>query len=160
MVNIIQADLSNPGHVNALVSLLDCYARDPMGGGEGLSDYARDNLARALNERQGCNVMIAYQEKKAVGLLISFEGFSTFACRPLLNIHDLMVVPECRGEGISTLLLKEAERIALDRGCCKMTLEVLEGNKAALTSYSRFGFINYQLDPKHGKAVFLEKKLQ
>jgi len=160
MVKIIQADLLDSEHADALVDLLDCYARDPMGGGNGLTAFARDNIARALKEIQGCNVLLAYKDENAVGLLIGFEGFSTFACKPLLNIHDLMVIPECRGEGISTMLLKEAERIALERGCCKMTLEVLEGNKAALTSYSRFGFVNYRLDPKHGKAVFLEKQLK
>lgn len=159
-MNIIQADLLIPEHANALVDLLDCYARDPMGRGAGLTAYVRENIADALRERQGCFVILAYKKEKPVGLLISFEGFSTFACKPLLNIHDIVVVPESRGEGISTRLLKEAERIALERGCCKITLEVLEGNTSALISYSKFGFVNYQLDPKHGRAVFLEKKLQ
>ena len=159
MFEILQADLSNASHVNALTGLLDCYARDPMGGGMGLSPYTRTNIAGALKDRQGCSVILAYQGEKPVGLLIGFEGFSTFACRPLLNIHDIVVIPECRGRGISSRLLRAAERIALERGYCKMTLEVLEGNQAALNSYTRFGFVNYQLDPELGKAVFLEKKL-
>ena len=159
MVKIIQADLSNPENADALVVLLDCYARDPMGRGSGLTAFVRNNIAGALREIPGCFVILAYKNEKPVGLLIGFEGFSTFACKPLLNIHDIVVIPDCRGEGISTMLLKEAERIALERGCCKMTLEVLEGNQAALISYSRFGFVNYQLDPQYGKAVFLEKTL-
>lgn len=159
MVEILRADLSNSSHAAALTSLLDCYARDPMGGGKGLSSYARSNIAAALRERSGCSVVLAYQVEKPVGLLIGFEGFSTFSCRPLLNIHDIVVVPEYRGQGISTLLLREAEQLALQQGYCKMTLEVLEGNQAALNSYSRFGFVNYQLDPELGRAMFLEKKL-
>lgn len=159
MVTIIQADLLNPEHTDALVDLLDCYALDPMGRGAGLSEHVRENIANALRERKGCHVILAYKDDNPAGLLIGFEGFSTFACKPLLNVHDIVVLPECRGEGISTMLLKKAEQIAMERGCCKMTLEVLEGNKTALISYSRFGFVNYQLDPKYGKAVFLEKKL-
>lgn len=159
MTEIVIADLTDTRHADALVDLLDCYARDPLGGGTGLSHYARDNITRVLHEREGCNVILAYVGQEPAGLLICFEGLSTFSCKPLLNIHDLVVIPEYRGRGISSLLLREAERIALSNDCCKMTLEVLEGNKAAMVSYSRFGFVNYQLDPQFGKAVFLEKKL-
>ena len=118
MLKICEADLADPVHADALVRLLDCYARDPMGAGAGLSDYARENIARVLARRQGCSVILAYLDTQAVGLLISFEGFSTFACRPLLNIHDIVVVPECRGQGISTMMLAEAERIARERWRC------------------------------------------
>ena len=37
MFEILQADFHNPGHAEALLTLLDHYARDPMGGGEPLS---------------------------------------------------------------------------------------------------------------------------
>lgn len=159
MFNILKADLFNSSHVDALIDLLDSYARDPMGGGTSLSPFTRDNIGASLRERQGCSVILAYEESRPIGLLIAFEGFSTFACKPLLNIHDIVVIPGFRGRGISSLLLQEAEQIARERGCCKLTLEVLEGNQVALNAYSRFGFINYQLDPEFGRAMFLEKKL-
>ena len=57
------------------------------------------------------------------------------------------------------MLLKEAEIIAKEIGSCKMTLEVLEGNKAAQSAYSKYGFRGYELDPKMGKALFWEKVL-
>lgn len=44
--------------------------------------------------------------------------------------------------------------------CCKLTLEVLEGNKLAQQVYRRFGFQGYELDPKMGRALFYEKKLR
>ena len=159
MLELHHADLSKPSHVNALISMLDCYARDPMAGGQGLSTFARDNIATVLRDRHGCCVILAYRGGSPVGLLIGFEGFSTFACKPLLNIHDVVVIPECRGQGIASRLLQEAEQIALQRGYCKLTLEVLEGNRTAINAYTRFGFVNYQLDPELGRAVFLEKKL-
>jgi len=159
MLELHHADLSNTSHADACTFLLDCYARDPMGGGQGLSAFSRNNIAAALKDRHGCCVIIAYQGEKPVGLLIGFEGFSTFACKPLLNIHDVVVIPQCRGQGIASRLLREAEQIAQQRGYCKLTLEVLEGNHTALNAYTRFGFVNYQLDPELGKAVFLEKKL-
>jgi ribosomal protein S18 acetylase RimI-like enzyme len=94
-----------------------------------------------------------------VGLAICIEGFSTFACRPLLNIHDMVVVREYRGRGIAKRLLAKAEEIALNLGCCKLTLEVLEGNAAAQAAYRACGFEGYQLDPKMGRAMFWQKKL-
>jgi ribosomal protein S18 acetylase RimI-like enzyme len=92
---ITLADYSNPTHQAAIIELLDEYARDPMGGGEGLS----------------------------------------------------------------TAMLKEVEKIAQQRGCCKLTLEVLEGNSIARNAYAKFGFSGYELDPAMGKALFWEKPL-
>ena len=159
VIEIIEADLSNPVHRNDLIDTLNVYAIDPMGGGEGLSEYAKSNLASALGERKNAYVFLAYANEKAAGLLICIEGFSTFSCKPLMNIHDLVVGPDYRGRGISTMLLEASERIAAKNGCCKLTLEVLEGNEVARASYSSFGFKGYELDPKMGNALFLEKKL-
>ena len=98
-------------------------------------------------------------EEIPVGLVICIEGFSSFASKPLLNIHDIVVAKEYRGRGISRKLLAKAEEIATGLGCCKLTLEVLEGNKVAQAVYKSYGFEGYELDPKTGKAMFWQKKL-
>ena len=46
-IRICRVDYANPAHASALVSLLDAYAHDPMGGGAGLSDYAKPMWWRA-----------------------------------------------------------------------------------------------------------------
>jgi ribosomal protein S18 acetylase RimI-like enzyme len=56
-------------------------------------------------------------------------------------------------------MLEVAEAVALRLGCCKMTLEVLEGNVVAQAAYKSCGFASYELDPRMGKAMFWEKKL-
>ena len=56
-------------------------------------------------------------------------------------------------------MLGKVELLARDRGCCKLTLEVLEGNAVARSAYEKFGFTGYELDPAMGKAHFWEKKL-
>lgn len=159
MIKITRADLKNDSHAEALVELMRIYAMDPMGGGRDLSDYVRANLAAALSDREDIHVVLAYEDGEAAGLITCIEGFSTFACKPLLKIHDVVVRPEFRGRGISRMLFNEAEAIAKERGCCKLTLEVLEGNKVAISAYARLGFSAYQLDPALGKALFWEKKL-
>ena len=159
MTEVFTADYRDPEHAAALLHLLDAYARDPMGGGDGLSSAARDGLIQALAARGDALTVLARVGEEYVGLANCFEGFSTFACRPLLNIHDLVVLPAFRGRGISLRILQEVERIARRRGCCKLTLEVLEGNEVARSAYRRFGFSGYELDPSLGSALFWEKAL-
>ncbi len=56
-------------------------------------------------------------------------------------------------------MLEVAEAMAQRLGCCKMKLEVLEGNVAAQAAYRSCGFTAYELDPRMGKGLFWEKKL-
>ena len=159
MIEIIKADLTNSTHENALVTLLSLYALDPMGGGEDLSDFTKENLASEILKRTDITVILAFDDEKAVGLINCIEGFSTFACKPLINIHDVYVSTDSRGKGVATRLLQAAEDLAIEKNCCKVTLEILEGNEPAKLAYLKFGFTGYELDPEMGKAMFWQKKL-
>lgn len=158
-INIVCVDYSNLQHGSDLVLLLDSYARDPMGGGEPLSQFVKDNLIAELSKRDFGLSLIAYVGNQPAGLLNAFEGFSTFACKPLFNVHDIVVLEKFRGLQLSQLLLQELEKIARDKGCCKITLEVLERNAIAQRAYQKSGFAGYELDPQMGKAMFWQKKL-
>ena len=158
-MKIIRADLSNPIHAEALVSLLNSYAQDPMGGGEELSDFTQENLAKEIHKRSDVTVILAFDGDKSAGLINCVEGFSTFMCKPLMNIHDVYVGADYRGKGVATMLLQAAEDLAIEKQCCKLTLEVLEGNQPAKSAYLKFGFDGYELEPEMGKAMFWQKKL-
>jgi ribosomal protein S18 acetylase RimI-like enzyme len=147
-------------HAAALVSLLDAYAHDPMGGGEPLQDFVKTNLVKALAARPQAFSVLAFAGVQPVGLVNCFEGFSTFVCQPLVNIHDIAVLPQYRGQRVAEKMLLLVERIARERGACKLTLEVLQGNVGATRLYHRVGFANYQLDPAAGSAQFLQKWLR
>ena len=159
MPKIIIADLSSLDHGRAIVRLLDLYANDVMGGGQSLSAYTKSNLISELSKREDCVVVLAYVEDEAAALAICFEGFSTFACQPILNIHDITVHPDFRGQGLSVELMNKVQEQAVKRGCCKITLEVLEGNQRASKIYRKFGFKPYELKAEMGQAIFYEKKL-
>lgn len=158
-IEIIEANLDIPKHAEAIMFLMDEYACDPMGGGSSLSDYAKHNLIPELAIRQSVHIVLAFVEHQPAGLIICIEGFSTFACQPLLNIHDVIVSLAYRGQGLSKMMLQTVEQIAIDLGCCKLTLEVLEHNYVAQKAYQSFGFDSYMLNPEMGKALFWEKKL-
>jgi len=158
-LNIVTVDLNKPEHAGFWLDLLDHYARDPMGGGEGLSDYAKANLVAELKGLPTFHGALAFDGADALGLINCFTGFSTFAAKPLLNIHDVVVRQACRGQGVGQALLSWAEARACQLGCCKLTLEVLSNNHAAMASYERAGYAPYMLDPAAGNALLMQKYL-
>ena len=161
-IRICRADYANPRHAAALVGLLDAYARDPMGGGEGLSAYAKEHVVNELAKLPQAFSLLAFEgegDDTPVGLANCMLGFSTFACKPLVNVHDLTVSAAYRGRHIGERLLMQVEEVARAHGACKITLEVLSGNASAMRLYVRSGFAQYQLDPAAGQAGFMQKWL-
>ena len=158
-IHICRVDYADPVHASALVALLDAYAYDPMGGGSGLSEYAKTHVVAGLAARPQAFSVLAFAQDAAqipVGLVNCIEGFSTFAAKPLVNVHDVIVLADWRGQGVAGAMLEAVVQIARDRGACKLTLEVLSGNKKALRTYEKLGFDAYQLDPEAGTAQFLQ----
>jgi ribosomal protein S18 acetylase RimI-like enzyme len=158
-IEVIVADYLVDSQAKEIGELLNNYAQDPMGGGLPLSDYVKKNLAAELSKVPHAFSVICYVNNEPAGLINCFEGFSTFKCKPLINVHDIVVVKKFRGLGISQLMLAKVEERAKELACCKITLEVLEGNDVAQKSYRKFGFSGYELDPLMGKALFWEKAL-
>jgi ribosomal protein S18 acetylase RimI-like enzyme len=158
-LRVSRVNYHDPRHAQALVMLLDAYARDPMGGGEGLSESVKARLCQDLAQRPTAASFVAWWDAQPVGLINCIEGYSTFKAQPLLNIHDIAVLPAFRGRGVAQALLAAAQDHAQQLGCCKLTLEVLTGNSVALKSYARFGFAPYALDPAAGQASFMQKWL-
>jgi len=153
------ADYHNPKHEQAILKLLDLYAQDPMGGGQPLSNEVKKKLVPELTKLPHAFSVLCFVADQPAGLANCFTGFSTFACKPLVNVHDLTVHPDFRSAGLSQALLQYIEDYAARTGCCKITLEVLQGNDIARRAYSKFGFEPYQLGTSHGFGQLMEKKL-
>ena len=158
-LQIRRVDYLNAQDAEALVFLLDAYAQDAMGGGEALKPDNAARLCKDLSSIAGAASFIAWLDDQPIGLINCFEGYSTFKAKPLLNVHDIAVLSAHRSQGVGQALLKAAEDHARNRGCCKLTLEVLSGNGPAMASYKRFGFAQYELDPAAGQAQFMQKWL-
>ena len=158
-ISIRTVDFHDPVQQQALIDLLDMYARDPMGGGEALAEDVKGRLCADLAKTPSALSFMAYGDGQPVGLLNAMMGYSTFKAKPLMNVHDIAVMPAWRGQGVGQSLLAAAEAHATDLGCCKLTLEVLSGNHTAMRSYERFGFEQYALLPENGQALFMQKWL-
>ena len=153
-VMIRDADLERASDVDALFAILDAYAREPGGQNAPLAPGAREALAPGLRAHPDTFVLLACRAGRPIGAAVCFFGFSTFAGRDFLNVHDLAVLPGERGRGVGRALLDEAERRARARGCCKLTLEVHETNTGARRLYRDFGFAGWD-----AKTLFVTKRL-
>ena len=158
-IAIVEAQLDRPEHQRAVVALTDAYSRDPMGDGHPLAPEVREALIPGLRQHPTTLIFLAYDGAEAVGIATCFLGFSTFAARPLINLHDVGVLPSHRGRGISRALLTAIEAKARALGCCKLTLEVLENNHRARSVYAAAGFAQATYTAEAGGALFLAKKL-
>lgn len=152
-------DLADRIQAEAFIYLLDHYARGDSGGGAPLGEDVKRSLPECLLHWPGFVGHVAWASWQPAGLINCFTGFSTFKARPLLNVHDVVVHRDFRGRGVARQLFAAAEQAARQRGCCKMTLEVLANNAPAIAAYGSFGFRPYELDPAMGAALFYEKQL-
>ena len=157
--DIVEADLSRPDHQRDVLALTVAFSLDEVGGGAPLSEAVQARLIPGLRTLPTTFIVMAYVEGVAVGLATCFWGFSTFKALPLLNIHDLSVVPAYRGRGIGQQLLEAVEQHARERGCCKVTLEVQENNTRARRIYGRAGFAQAIQADDMGGTLFYAKVL-
>lgn len=159
-INIIQADYSTPEHRQLLAEALIAYSSDPMGGGKALSTEHAQKSIELLAEKSYAFSFLAFHKDTCAGFCNCFEAVSTFTAQCIANIHDLAVLAEFRGLGISQALLNAVEDYSRKNNYSKITLEVLGGNTVAMNAYRKFGFEAYQLDPEAGQALFWQKLLQ
>ncbi len=159
MLSIIDANFADPAHASGLLEVLDSYAREPIGGGRPIASDVRARLPAELGALPNALALLAREGEQVVGIAICFVGYSTFAARPLLNLHDLAVLPELRGKGIGRALLEAVEARARQLGCCKLTLEVAEENTGARALYARFGFGDYAPGQRGLRTFFVQKRL-
>ncbi len=139
-VVVRDAELQTPDDAAAVVALVDEYARGPQGQSRALSDGARARLAPGLRKHPGSFVLLACEDGVSVGVAVCFWGFSTFAGKPLINIHDLAVTSAHRRKGVGSALIEEVLRRAREADCAKVTLEVHDANDRAKRLYKRMGF--------------------
>lgn len=151
---IIEADLENPAHAEAIVTLIETYARGLDSQSAPLTTDVTARIVPGLRQHPSKLILLATANEAYAGVAVCFWMFSTFAGRAFLNVHDLAVLPDYRNQGVGTALLSEIERRARAADCCKLTLEVDTTNSDAQRLYERIGF-----GPWSDPALYVTKKL-
>ncbi len=159
MIHARIADLADPQDRAGMIAMLRMYHAEPMGAACELPMDRAERVAREVAARPGALVIVAWaspadraMDPKApdatnaltaltpAGYCLCFEGYSSFAAAPLINLHDVAVAPAFRGQGVVKMMFDAIEAEARRRGCARLTLEVREDNIPAIKAYKRFGF--------------------
>ena len=140
LLKIIDCDFSSETHRRALIDLMNEYMLDGMGDYPPLDKEREVNLLKGLEEHPSKLVLFAEDNGKFIGLTNCYINFATFAAKPFINIHDIIVSKESRGKGVGRILLGEVIERAKKMGCSKITLEVREDNINAQKLYANLGF--------------------
>lgn len=136
----VELDFDDQDHQIALFNLMNAYMLDSMGCEKPLQSDSFQDLVRGLQNQANYVGVLIKSHDKYVGLANCFVNFSTFQMCSLVNIHDLIVLPEYRGKGVGRFLIQSVKAIASDRACCKITLEVRNDNQTAQNLYLSEGF--------------------
>ncbi|XP_049714750.1 thialysine N-epsilon-acetyltransferase [Elephas maximus indicus] len=81
------------------------------------------------------------QGPRVVGYGLYFFTYSTWKGRSVY-LEDIYVIPEYRGQGIGSKIIKKVAKVALDNGCAQFRLSVLDTNKRAMELYKALGAQN------------------
>jgi ribosomal protein S18 acetylase RimI-like enzyme len=155
-----QAQLNDARDAQEYRRLLNAYASDPFGRGAALSEEHLFKVTRDLEAHPSAWTYLAGVESKSCAFATCFCGYSTFYGRPLFNVHDVAVLAGFRGLGIGRALLRFITEDARRLGCCKVTLEVREDNRAANGLYRSEGFGASKIAGEASvQYLFLEKTL-
>lgn len=87
-----------------------------------------DVLRDGFSEPRRFEALIAEADGRAVGFALFFHNYSTWEGRAGLYVEDLFVEPAARGCGLGRKLMAALARIAHERGCRRLDLNVLRWN--------------------------------
>lgn len=157
-IEILEADLSNAQHCEAVAQLVNVLALEAPPH-ESLSAEVLNEMPRGLQAFPTSLTLLAQVEDEFAGVAVCYWGYSTFRAKPLINIHDVAVKPTHRRRGIARALMQEVENRARAKGCCKITLEVDQDNENAQRLYADLGFLGQTNAAMPSAAFFWHKPL-
>jgi ribosomal protein S18 acetylase RimI-like enzyme len=140
------------------------FAAEPVSASPHLGISHFEAVAADLARRAGTLVLLAAraESESTEGVLIAFEGYSSFARGPLFNIHDVHVSASARGAGLGSAMVETLAELGREHGHKKITLEVSATNTGAIRLYRRLGFSgleNLPVTAPAGVTYFATKKL-
>lgn len=98
-------------------------------------------LTEWIFRQHKAEVLFAMAEGTEVGFALFFHNFSTFLGRAGLYLEDLFVLPEHRGKGYGSALLRYLANIAVERGCGRFEWACLNWNKPSIEFYTSAGAV-------------------
>ncbi|MCL2852923.1 MAG: GNAT family N-acetyltransferase [Defluviitaleaceae bacterium] len=96
-------------------------------------------LEEWLFDKGAAEVLFAQINGREVAFAVYFTNFSTFLGRGGLYLEDVYVLPEFRGQGVGTAILRELARITVGRGYGRLEWSCLDWNTPSIEFYLSLG---------------------
>ena len=94
----------------------------------------RRDIARKLTEQPELFFVGTYEGAVVSTAMVGFDGHRGW-------VYYLAVAPKYRGKSFGRALMKEAERLLIERGCPKLNLQVRASDTEAVEFYRKLGYI-------------------
>ena len=98
-----------------------------------------EKLDEWLFEKHAAEVLFPMANGKETGFALFFTSFSTFLGQAGLYLEDLYILPEHRGHGIGTAVLRELALISAQRGYGRLEWACLDWNTPSIEFYKSLG---------------------
>lgn len=136
--------------LDALVAIENrCFESDRISRRNFRHLLTKANAATLLDERDG--------KVRGYAMLLFNTGTS------LARLYSIAVTPPFRGDGVGAALVGSCERLALERECVSLRLEVRRDNAASLRLFENLGYRYLETVPgyyeDHADALRFEKNL-
>jgi ribosomal protein S18 acetylase RimI-like enzyme len=97
------------------------------------NDPHRD-IARKLSEQPELFLVGTHEGALIATAMVGFDGHRGW-------IYYLAVAPQFRARSFGRMLVQEAERLLIERGCPKLNLQVRSTNTEAIAFYRKLGYV-------------------
>jgi len=139
-IQLVHVDLNNPIHCAHMLKLLNDYMEDDMGIGQPLPNELEPKIIDGLKKHKAYLGFLVYVNNECAALANCNLNYSTWQGEYIINIHDFVVAPAFREQGIGKFLLDEVEKYARRNRYSKINLEVRNDNIKAQNLYKKAGF--------------------
>ena len=93
----------------------------------------RRDIARKLTEQPELFLVGIDEQTVLATAMVGFDGHRGW-------VYYLAVAPEMRRKSFGRMLMREAERLLIERGCPKLNLQIRTSNMEAIAFYRKLGY--------------------
>ncbi|BAE50375.1 GNAT family N-acetyltransferase [Paramagnetospirillum magneticum] len=124
------------GDILRLLRLLAAFEGEP----DGVVTTEDTIRADGFGPERRFEALLAEVDGAVRGMAVLYQAYSSWRGAPTLVVHDLFVDEAARGTGAGKTLLSAAAALAMERGCCRMDVNVVAWNAEGRKFYERQGF--------------------
>ena len=116
------------------IKSLAAFEREP----DAVKTTPEDLLRDGFGQQPKFAVLIAEKDSSPVGFALFFPTYSTWEGTAGIHLEDIFVEESVRGQGVGEKLMTALAVLAVERGCARLELQVLDWNPAR-GFYQRLG---------------------